>query len=399
MTRATTITALALLLATSSSAQQPAPAAAPIGIPVPPLGTGPFVFDTAEQHKLRVVVVTKELSHPWSLVFLPDGSMLVSERAGTMRIVRNGRIDPEPVKGLPKVHAVRLSGLMDIALHPRFAENKLVYFTYSKPREDGMVATALARGKFDGKAFSEVRDILVADWWDGAGGSGSRIVFGKDGMLYMTTGASNGNAAQEPNSLRGKVLRLRDDGTAPSDNPFFGKAGYRPEIYSMGHRNQLGLIVHPVTGEVWSNENGPNGGDEINIIKPGRNYGWPIISYGRTYEGPRVSEIPGREGMEQPLIFWEPAIAVSGMAVYTGDRFPQWKNNVFVGGMRTGEIPGTGHLDRIVFNDKMENIRRESLLTELRQRIRDVRQGPDGYLYLLTDEDAGAILRLEPAAQ
>jgi glucose/arabinose dehydrogenase len=216
-------------------------------------------------------------------------------------------------------------------------------------------------------------------------------------MLYMTTGASNGNRAQEPGSLGGKVLRVRPDGTVPADNPFAGRAGYKPEIYTMGHRNQLGLAVNPVTGAVWSNENGPNGGDEINIIQPGKNYGWPVISYGRTYEGPRVSEIPWREGMELPLITWVPSIAISGMAFYTGDRFPAWKGNVFVGGMRTGEIPGTGHLERIVLNDKQEELRRESMLMELRQRIRDVRQGPDGLLYLLTDEETGALLRIEPA--
>jgi len=193
------------------------------------------------------------------------------------------------------------------------------------------------------------------------------------------------------------VLRLRDDGTVPPDNPFVGRAGYRPEIYTMGHRNTLGLIVHPVTGAVWNNENGPNGGDEINIILPGKNYGWPVASYGRWYEGPRVSEAPWREGLEQPIVFWVPSIAVSGMAVYTGDRFPAWKNNVFVGSMRMGEIPGTGHLERIVFNGQTEEIRREIMLMELRQRIRDVRQGPDGLLYLLTDEDPGALLRIEPA--
>jgi glucose/arabinose dehydrogenase len=203
--------------------------------------------------------------------------------------------------------------------------------------------------------------------------------------------------AQDPSHHKGKVLRFRDDGSVPPDNPFVGRAGYKPEIYSMGHRNQLGLIVHSETGAVWSNENGPNGGDEINIIQPGKNYGWPIASYGRTYEGPWVSEKPWKEGTELPHVFWVPSIAVSGMTVYTGDRFPTWKGNVFVGALRTGEIPRTGHIQRLVFNDKGDELRRESMLTELKQRIRDVRQGPDGFLYLLTDEDQGALLRIEPA--
>ncbi len=387
----------AILLAAAISAQQrPPQPRTPIGYPVAPLGDGPFVIDTAEQHKIRVVVVTKGLSHPWSLAFLPDGSMLVTERPGRLRIIRNGVLDPAPVGGVPQVHGVRLYGLMDIALHPKFAENKLIYLTYTKAPVDGKVSTALARGRFDGSSVTDVRDLIETDRWDGAG-SAARVTFGRDGMLYLATGAANGNYAQEPGSLNGKVLRLRDDGTVPSDNPFVGRAGYRPEIYTLGHRNQLGLAVHPQTGALWSNENGPNGGDEINIIQPGRNYGWPVISNGRTYEGPRVAEVPWRDGMEAPLVFWVPSIAISGMAFYTGDRFPAWKGNVFVGSMRTGEIPGTGHLERIVFNDKQEELRRETMLTELRQRIRDVRQGPDGLLYLLTDEDPGALLRIEPA--
>jgi glucose/arabinose dehydrogenase len=389
------VTVLAILLTTAISAQQP------IGVPVAPLGNGPFVFDTAEQHKIRVSVVTKGLEHPWSLVFLPDGSMLVTERPGRLRLIhdvtRDGKLDPKPITGVPAVRLIGNSGLMDVALHPKFAENKLVYLTYNKPGPNKTIATALARGRLENGALMDVRDIFVADWLpEDANGYNSRMVFGRDGMIYVSNGASNSDSAQDPKSHRGKIMRLRDDGTVPPDNPFVGRAGYRPEIYSMGHRNTLGLIVHPVTGAVWNNENGPNGGDEINIILPGRNYGWPVASYGRTYEGPRVSEVPWREGIEQPLVFWVPSIAVAGMAVYTGDRFPTWKNNVFVGSMRTGEIPGTGHLERIVFNDKTEELRRETMLAELHQRIREVRQGPDGLLYLLTDEDAGALLKIEP---
>jgi glucose/arabinose dehydrogenase len=369
----------------------------PVSLPVLPLGTGPFVLDTAEQHKIRLVVVTKGLEHPWSLAFLPDGRVLVTERPGRLRMVRNGVLDPKPITGLPDVRTKGNGGLMDLALHPRFAENHLVYFAYTKPVEKDRGAPTLARGKLEGGSLADVHDLLVTDSRDGNSGLSARIAFGRDGMLYMATGGNIERVSQDPGSLRGKILRLRDDASAPPDNPFVGRAGYKPEIYTMGHRNSLGLMVHPVTGALWNNENGPNGGDEINIILPGRNYGWPVVSFGRDYAGPRVSEHPTQEGMESPIVVWIPSIAVSGMTVYTGDRFPKWKGNVFVGSMRTGEIAGTGHLERIVFNDKTEELRRETLLGEFRQRIRDVRQGPDGYLYLLTDEDDGALLRIEPA--
>jgi glucose/arabinose dehydrogenase len=382
---------LAIVLAAAGWAQQPPP----IGVPHVDLGAGPFVFDTAEQHKIRVVVVTKGLSHPWSLAFLPDGNMLITERAGRLRIVRDGVLDPQPLAGAPKVHAVRNAGLFDIALHPKFADNKLVYFTYSKPGENNQQATTLARGRLDRAGLTEVRDLFSGEWTTVLGGS--RIVFARDGNILMTTGAATGNLAQDPNSDYGKVLRLREDGTVPSDNPFVGRPGYKPEVYTLGHRDQLGLTVHPQTGAIYNNENGPNGGDEINLILPGRNYGWPLISYGRAYDGPRISDVPWRDGIEQPLVYWVPSIALSGMTFYSGDRFPAWKGNVFVGGMRQGEIPGTGRLERVVFNDKMEELRRESLLTDLKQRIRDVRQGPDGLLYVLTEEENGALLRIEPA--
>ncbi len=369
----------------------------PIGVAVAPLGAGPFVLDTAEQHKIRVTVVTKGLVHPWSLAFLPDGSMLVTERPGRIRVVRDGALNPKPIGGVPEPRTKGNGGLMDIALHPKFAENHLVYFTYDKLMENDKGAPTVARGRLEGGMLTDVRDLVVTDAYEGTGGLSGRIVFGRDGMLYMATGGNVGWVAQEPGSLRGKILRVRDDGSVPPDNPFVGRAGYRPEIYSLGHRNTLGLIVHPETGVLWNHENGPNGGDKINVILPGRNYGWPVVSFGRDYAGPRISESPTREGMETPLVVWVPSIAVAGMAVYTADRFPNWKHNVFVGSMRTGEIPGTGHLERIVFNESTQEMRRESLLGELRQRIREVRQGPDGYLYLLTDEDDGALLRIEPA--
>jgi len=366
-------------------------------IPRAPLGDGPFTFDTAEQHKMRAVVVTKGLSHPWGLAFLPDRSMLVTERVGRIRLIKDGVLDPNPIAGVPKVFAQQLSGLMDIALHPRFSENKLVYFTYTKPLEKG-VTTALARGRFDGHSgLLDVRDVFVADSVDDGRAAASRIVFAPDGNMFMTVGGTFDQRAQDPNSHGGKVLRLRDDGTAPQDNPFANRAGYKPEIFSLGHRNSLGLAIHPETGLVWENENGPNGGDELNVILPGRNYGWPLVSYGRNYPGPRVSEHAWKEGMEEPLVVWLPSIGISGLTIYSGDRFPAWKGNAFVGSMRVGELNYTGHLERIVFNVKFEELRRESLLTDLRQRIRDVRQGPDGLLYLLTEEDDGSLLRIEPA--
>ena len=386
------VVAAATAFAQQRAQQQQAPRP---GISVPPLGDGPFVFDTAEQHKIRVVVVTNGLSHPWSLAFLPDGNMLITERAGRLRIVKDGVLDPNPVVGIPEVRAQGLAGLMDLALHPQFDQNKLIYFTYHKPVNNAGVIT-LARGRWDGNGLADVKDIFTSVPDNNA----SRMTFGKDGMVYMSVGTAdppNAAKAQDPNDLAGKVLRLKDDGTIPPDNPFVGKAGYRPEIFTMGHRNPLGLMLHPVTGDIWEDEDGPNGGDEVNILRAGKNYGWPIVSEGRFYAGPRVTEKPWQEGIELPTVFWVPSIAISGIAVYTGDKFPNWKGSVFVGGMRQGEIPGTGQMQRIVFNDKTEELRREPMLVELRQRIRDIRQGPDGYLYLLTEENQGALLRIEPA--
>ena len=379
----------------------------PIPWPSPTLAEGPIVLDTAIQHQIRLVV-TKGLNQPWSLAFLPTGSILVTERPGRLRIVRDGVLDPTPIAGVPQVQAQGLSGLMDLALHPRFNENKLIYFTYHKPAQlaqpaqpagnggTGPGVITLARGRWDGAALVDVQDIFSAI----PSGNASRIVFGKDGMVYMTVGVGDPPGAvraQDPNDLAGKVLRLRDDGTVPPDNPFVGRAGYRPEIYTLGHRNALGLAVQPDTGAIWECENGPNGGDEINVLQPGKNYGWPVVSFGRFYLGPRVTEKPWQEGMEQPLVFWVPSIAISGMTFYTGDKFPSWKNNVFVGGMRQGEIPRSGHLERIDFNEKWEELHREGMLRDLQQRIRDVRQGPDGFIYLLTAENDGALMRMEPA--
>jgi glucose/arabinose dehydrogenase len=406
MGRTVTLTAVLLLAAftTAGSAQQRGRGGRlSVGVAEVPLPAGAVVLDTAEEHKIRVVIVARELSHPWGMAWLPNGDMLVTERAGRLRIVRGGVLDPTPVSGLPPMHVRGLAGLLDVALHPNFAANRLIYFSYVKDGEKG-ATTAVARGRLDGLALTGVQDIFVAESWMkgndlGDGRFGSRIAFAKDGTLFITCGdRDRPDGGQNPNDHFGKVIRVNDDGTVPKDNPFVGRAGYRPEIYTFGQRNQQGLAFNPVNGELWASEQGPNGGDEINVIKPGKNYGWPIVSYGRQYAGPNQSEVPWKEGMELPLVFWVPSIATSGLTFYTGDKFPNWKNNVFVGAMRQGEIDRTGHIERIVFNDKWEEIRREQFLLEMRQRIRDVRQGPDGYLYVLTDEDHGALLRIEPSS-
>ena len=287
---------------------------------------------------------------------------------------------------------------MDVALHPRFSENQLVYLTYSKPGDEGVRVT-LARGRLNGLALRDVRDLFLSDPVRGT--AASRVVFAPDGTLFMTVGgafgaSTGGRRAQDPADTVGKVVRLRDDGSVPDDNPFVGREGYRPEIYSLGHRNQLGLTIHPDTGALWLHENGPLGGDEINLIRAGGNYGWPVVSYSREYSGPRVAFRTWQEGMEPAEIVWLPSIAPSGMVFYDGDRFPNWRGSLFVGALRTGMIRNTGHLERIVFNERGEEVRREWLLAELRQRIRDVRQGPDGLIYVLTDADEAALLRIEP---
>ena len=373
-----------------------------------------MVQSAVPAHRDLRITVIKGLSHPWAMQFLPDGGILVTERAGRLRIVRNGVVDPTPVPGLPPIAASGLNGLLDIALHPQFAKNRWVYFTYHKPVGAAPAAApapnppagaaqagrggvpselVLGRGTFDGKTLTDVRDIFNTH----AAASASRLVFARDGTIYMSSGnadeASDG-PPQDPNDYRGKLLRLRDDGSVPPDNPFVGKPGHRPEIFSMGHRTQLGMALNPETGELWAGEQGPNGGDEINVIKAGKNYGWPIVSYGRSYPGQRLGT--SRAEMEEPAVIWIPSIALSGLTFYTGDVFPSWKRNVFVGGLRQGEIPRTGQIQRIVFNEKWEEIRREPMLRELQQRIRDVRQGPDGYLYVLTEEDAAALIRIEP---
>ncbi len=388
---------LAILVASSAAAQQRVEfrngiPVAPSGIAIPALPDKPVVYHTAEGQDIRVVVYARGLKRPWSQAFLPDGVMLVTERGGQVRAIRNGVLDPNPVGAPPSVRANGLGGLMDIALHPKFADNHYVYLSYTRPADATTATLALARGRWDGKALVDVKELFVAG--EGSG-EAARLVFGPDGFLYMTSGG-NDDTTQDPATHAGKVLRLRDDGTAAPGNPFVGKGG-APEVFTIGHRNGMGIAVHPGTGQIWEDENGPNGGDEVNILQAGGNYGWPLVSLGRTYPGPWQSKGFSREGFIDPIVYWTPAIAISGMAFYTGSKLPKWKGDMFVGGMRMGEIPGTGHLERVLFNENMEELRREMLLVDLRQRIRDVKQGPDELLYLLTDDDNGAVLRIEPA--
>ena len=381
----------------------------------PPLGDGPWNMETYEHRNIKVSIVTRGLTAPWGIAFLPpagrDTVALITEKAGRLRVVRNGVLDPEPVPGIPRVHSQgTMAGLMDIALHPQFATNRQLYISYHKPmgrgvgpdRREGVIASnAVMRGTWNGKGLEDIRDIFVADDVDM---EVSRLAFGADGMLYMSIGGpgTGGDDSlirpQNTNDYAGKILRMRDDGGVPPDNPFVGKPGHKERIFSMGHRNQLGLALNPWTKEIWSGEQGPNGGDEINIIRAGGNYGWPLVSDGRDYRGPYISESPFRQGMERPHVLFVPSIAISSIAFYTGDRFPGWARNLFVSGMREGEIARTGQLVRIVFNEKWEELRRESLLRDLHQRIRDVRQGPDGLLYVITDEGANSVLlKIEPA--
>jgi glucose/arabinose dehydrogenase len=392
-------------VAITVSAQQKVPFSmgvpvAPTGIADQPLKEGPFTYHTAEQQDIRVSVFVKGLEYPYSIAFLPTGEMLVTERAGRLRVIRNGKLDPKPVEGGPpsrwsgKSGAIgAVHGYMTIAVHPRFNENHWIYFSYSKPPDGEKRPSAVARAVYKDGRLSDVKDIFVSDEFRGA----VTIAMTPDATLWVATGGDN---AQDPKALAGKVLRLKDDGSVPKDNPFVGKPDHRPEIFTLGHRSSMGLTVHPATKELWLAEMGPNGGDEINVLKAGKNYGWPLVSLGRTYPGPWQAKVnePTHQGFEPPVVYWMPSISVAGLTFYTGDKLPKWKGDLFVCGVRMGEVPGTGKLDRILFNEKMEELRRESLLTDLHQRIRDVKQGPDGLLYVATDEIQGAILRIEPSS-
>ena len=370
---------------------------APQGIRVPPLPEAPVRYETAEGQTIKVSVYARGFRTPWSMAFVSADTILVAERGGAIKAVRNGVVDPTPVPGAPVARGAGLSGT-DLALHPDFERNKYVYVSYTKPLDEKRNTVAVARAVWDGKGFTDTKDVFV-----GEGGVGGPIAFGGDGMLYVAHGGGGGagagggeSATQRLNTLGGKVLRLTDTGGVPPDNPFVGRPDARPEIFTMGHRNVLRMAKHPLTGAIWQIENGPNGGDEVNILTPGANYGWPLVSLGRTYGGPWQGPFT-KEGFRDPIIYWMPAIAVSSITFYTGDMLPNWKGDIFVSGMRYGEIPGTGQLHRILINMNYEELRREPLLVDLRQRIRDVKQGRDGLLYLLTDGAEAAMLRIEPA--
>lgn len=359
-------------------------------VPTLPFPSAPQTIETIHQ-KIRVVPHVRGLNTPWSIAFLPNGDMLVTEKAGRLRAVRNGVLAPEPISGTPQVLTQGQGGLLEVLPHPRFNENRWLYLTYSKSG-DRRNTTALARGRLDGNALTDVKDIFVADAWSmGPIHFGSKLAWGRDGTLYMTVGERNErDRAQRLTDHAGKILRLTEDGAAAPGNPFMGRSDAKPEIYTYGHRNLQGLALHPDTGELWETEHGPQGGDELNRIQAGRNYGWPVITLGREYTGEIIAAQPAREGMEQPVIFWAPSIGLSGMAFYTGDRLPGWKGNLFLGGL------SGMYLQRVVFNERGVH-GREPIIPDLRQRIRDVRQGPDGLLYLAVDAEQSGILRIEPA--
>jgi glucose/arabinose dehydrogenase len=389
------IVAAVLVCAAAAGAQRSAPAPGDFVRPAPlPFPTRAQEFEQSGT-RYRVVPVAGGLMNPWSLTFLPGGEMLVTERPGRLRIVRNGTLDPEPVAGTPQVWATGQGGLLEVLPHPRFSENRWLYLTYSKPCAQG-ATTALLRGRFDGKALLDAKDLFVADNCNtGNPHFGSKLAFGRDGTLYMTVGErGDRQRAQNPNSHGGKVLRLTEEGTPAPGNPFLGQAGHKPEIFTLGNRNPQGLAIHPDTGAVWADEHGPQGGDELNILVAGKNYGWPVASYGREYGpgGQRISPLPTKDGIEEPVLLWLPSIGISGLIFYTGQSFPQWKGHIFVGG-----LSGLS-LHRLAFNGEGGLIGREALLTDVRQRIRDVRQGPDGNLYLAADNTPGGILRVEPAS-
>lgn len=374
-----------------ATASTPLSAQARVAKPMP---GEPVLLETAD-YTIRVTAITG-ISHPWSLAFLPNGDILVTERnAGRLRIIRDGALDPHPISGVPAVSRARFAGLMEVVLHPRFAENGYIYLTYIRDLDSLTHTPVLIRARLNSTALVDVQELFVANHAFNGPAAGAPMVFGSDGYLYLGIGGALDEAAQRLDSHAGKILRLRDDGSVPPDNPFVGQPGHLPEIWSRGHRNMLGLTVHPQTAEIWESENGPLGGDEINIVAKGANYGWPLVSYGRNYDGSKVSESPYRKGMAAPHVVWIPSIAPSGLTFYTGDRFANWRGNVFVGGLQLGGMPGSGQLQRIILRDG-EEWRREALLVELRQRIRNVRQGPDGLLYVLTDEPEGALLKIEP---
>jgi glucose/arabinose dehydrogenase len=361
--------------------------------------TGDTVLRSA-LHDYRVVTVADGLVQPWSIAFLPGGDALITERPGRLRVLRQGKLLPQPVDGVPKVFHSSQAGLLEVMPHPNFAANRLIYLSYSKPgATDAKATTTLIRGRFDGTALTGVEQLFEAVT-EGRNHFGGKIAFDRNGYLFLTLGdrqvAPEGkleaHPAQDLSNHHGKMIRLHDDGRVPSDNPFVSRAGARPEIWSYGHRNVQGIAINPQTGDVWTNEHGPQGGDELNLLQPGKNYGWPVIGFGVNYTtGLAIHSGIQREGMEQPAQVWVPSIGISGAMFYTGDRFPQWRGSLFVGGM------ARQRLVRLTV-DGRRIVSEEALVPQM-GRIRDVRQGPDGDIYLVTDNREGRptpILKIEP---
>ena len=370
----------------------------------------PVLLQSRGGMSVRVVKLAEGLSHPDGLVFLPDGqTMLITERPGRLRIVRDGVLDPMPIAGLPPINNVGIGGLHDIVLHPDFAQNNLLYISYTKDREPQKGTTlAILRARFEENRLTAVEDILITEAWESPLGTyGGRMVFGPDGMLYISVGDRDGTTssdlssarpqAQKLNSHIGKILRVRDDGSIPADNPFVGDAQARGEIYSYGHRNVYGIAWDPQTGQMWASEFGPAGGDEINRVLPGHNYGWPLVSLGRHYTGSLVSEQPWyRDGMDMPIYFWNPPFNPENMFFYTGDKFPRLQGSLMVAGAGSKTVA-----QMVIRGDFIKQ--GDTMLMELGVRFRDIRQGPDGYIYLLTEgrlrgpqDTDGMLLRLEP---
>lgn len=373
----------------------------------PPRDTSPRVLDV-QGGKIRVVTVATGLFHPWSLAFVDAQTLLVAEKNGRLRIIRGGVLAPEPLWTSPSSTGPGGDALHGLAIHPRFAQNNLVYMSYPKRGERG-TTIAISRGRLKASGLEDVQEIFVADAWETGGNLAGRIVMGPDASLYLTVGdrdriCCNGTddnslriKAQDPGNHIGKTLRLRDDGTVPPDNPFVGRSDAKPEVFTYGHRNGYGLAFHPETGALWQAEIGPMGGDEVNILAPGHNYGWPLVSTGRNYTGTLVSDQPwARPGMDNPRIHWVPSISPSSILFYTGDKFPRWKNNLFVGALTTRQ------LIRVAFGQPSQAERREGLLIPMDIRPRDVQQSPDGYIYVITEQSSGGnaadgmVLRIEP---
>lgn len=338
----------------------------------------------------RLVTLSRDLEQPWSIAFLPDGRMLISERPGRLRVFANGRLERTPLSGVPKVHARGQAGLLDVCLHPAFAQNRVLYLSYVTDGPGGQVTTA-ARAELGDGGLRNVTPIFEAvPRRQGALNLGSRILFDRAGFLYITCGDRfQMQQAQDLGDLAGKIVRLGDDGSVPPDNPFVGKAGARPEIFTWGNRNPQGLALHPETGKIWEVEHGPKGGDELNILKAGANYGWPLVSYGVNYDGSKITDHRSLPGMEDALRTWVPSISPCGLCFYTADKFPGWKGSLFTGALSNYAL----------FRIELDGGRyrnEERLLVDRLPYIRDVRQGPDGLIYLVTHSDDGGLFRLEP---